>query len=276
MVGFIEAEGPDQASPMPMMSNGAKKLFTCVSPGPFVFVFGGRSMGFHENGIATADYGFVGLSTCVLYKFPESNTASSIFSALDPFAAAATGVPNVARKTNSADAKVVAIGTVDFVVATAKVIPHLDLCGQISPMDCKTRLPLGSHEGSSPLLTKGSPTPPENSFILPMGLRAPTSKGDRSSKGFMISWNVLVSIPTALQGYDLTWSEPASDTMVGCPGFSGHGRVGTICRFTSRSSLDCSLVHCLGWILGLVTIRCSKNGILICRYPNHSVRMSLL
>ena len=91
-------------------------------------------------------------------------------------------------------------------------------------MECKTRLPLGSHEGSSPLLTKGSPTTPENSSLLPMGLRVPASKSDRSSKGFMRSWNVLDAIPTDLQCCDLTWSETASDAKVGCPGVSGHGR----------------------------------------------------
>ena len=91
-------------------------------------------------------------------------------------------------------------------------------------MECKTRMPLGSHEGSSPLLTKGSPTTSENSSLLPMGLRVPASKSDRSSKGFMRSWNVLDAIPTDLQCCDLTWSEPASDAKVGCPGVSGHGR----------------------------------------------------
>ena len=76
VVGSVQANGgvvPDFWNPflvMPMMSNGSKKLFTygSASPDPLVFVFGGRSMGFHENGIA-ADYGFVGLSTCVLSKY---------------------------------------------------------------------------------------------------------------------------------------------------------------------------------------------------------------
>ena len=47
-------------------------------------------MGFHENGIVAADYGFVGFSTCVLSKywdpfFRKSNMASSVFCASDPF-----------------------------------------------------------------------------------------------------------------------------------------------------------------------------------------------
>ena len=113
-----------------------------------------------------------------------------------PFFAAAAGVPNVARKSNSADA---------------------NLGGWSSPSDYKSRLPSGFQEGRVPLGMKGSPMPPENSFILLMGLRVPAIMCDRSCKGFVKSWNVLEAITTDLQGYDLPWSQPASGAKVRCP-----------------------------------------------------------
>ena len=120
-----------------------------------------------------------------------------------PYSAADADVPNVARKSNS-------------VVA--------NLGGRSSPSDYKSRLPLGFQEGSVPLGMKGSPTPPENIFILPMSLGVPASTFDRSSKGFLKSWNVVIDITTDLQGYDLSWSEPANGAKVRCPVVSGHGR----------------------------------------------------
>ena len=113
------------------------------------------------------------------------------------------GVSYVARKSNRADA---------------------NLGGRSSPSDYKSRLLSGIQEGSVRLGMKDTPTPPESNFILPMGLRVPVSTCVRSSNGFLKSWNVLDAITTYLQGYDLPWSEPASEAKVSCPVVSGHGR----------------------------------------------------